>query len=91
MFAYSGVLNSALDYFRTSSPEVREERAMMLEEWLKLVSSFGELGGVSAVRVELPKKLKRRRLIETEDGPLAYAHQLCNRVEELGGVAIASP
>lgn len=63
----------ALSYFRTSAPELKEERAMLLEEWLNLESSFGELGNVDLVRVKLPKKLKKRRHIETEDGPAGYA------------------
>ena len=42
---------------------------MLLEEWLNLESSYGELGNVDLVRVKLPKKLKKRRQIETEDGP----------------------
>ncbi|KAM7494323.1 hypothetical protein LguiB_028932 [Lonicera macranthoides] len=66
------VFDSAVNYFRTSAPELKEERAMLLEEWLNLESSFGELGDVSVVRVKLPKKLKKRRQIETEDGPAGY-------------------
>ncbi|KAM7515191.1 hypothetical protein LguiA_004774 [Lonicera macranthoides] len=64
------VFYTAKNYFRTSAPELREERAMLLEEWLNLESSFGKLGDVNMVRVKLPKKLKKRRLIETEDGPV---------------------
>lgn len=45
---------------------------MLLEEWLNLESSFGELGDVSLVRVKLPKKLKKRRQIDTDDGPAGY-------------------
>ncbi|XP_027081269.1 crooked neck-like protein 1 [Coffea eugenioides] len=67
-----GVFERALSYFRTSAPELKEERAMLLEEWLNLESSYGELGNVDLVRVKLPKKLKKRRQIETEDGPSGY-------------------
>ena len=42
---------------------------MLLEEWLNLESSIGELGDVSLVRAKMPKKLKKRRLIDTDDGP----------------------
>lgn len=45
---------------------------MLLEEWLNLESSFGELGDIDLVRAKLPKKLKKRRQIETEDGPAGY-------------------
>lgn len=34
--------------------------------------SFGELGDVSLVQSKLPKKLKKRRPIATEDGPAGY-------------------
>ncbi|KAM7485584.1 hypothetical protein LguiA_001593 [Lonicera macranthoides] len=66
------VFESAVNYLRTSAPELKEERAMLLEEWLNLESSFGELGNVSVVLAKLPKKLKKRRQIETEDGPARY-------------------
>lgn len=35
-------------------------------------SSFAELGNVDLVLVKLPKKLKKRRHVETEDGPAGY-------------------
>ncbi|XAR55117.1 hypothetical protein NMG60_11030515 [Bertholletia excelsa] len=66
------VFERAVNYLRTSAPELKEERAMLLEEWLNMESSFAELGDVNLVRVKLPKKLKRRRQIETEDGPAGY-------------------
>ncbi|KAG8382152.1 hypothetical protein BUALT_Bualt05G0046900 [Buddleja alternifolia] len=66
------VFERALSYYRTSAPELKEERAMLLEEWLNMESSFGEVGDVDLVRVKLPKKLKKRRHIETEDGPAGY-------------------
>lgn len=49
---------------------------MLLEEWLNLESSFGELGDVSLVRVKLPKKFKKRRLVKAEDGLVGYTYQL---------------
>ncbi|CAN1244758.1 Crooked neck-like protein 1 [Linum perenne] len=64
----TGVFEKALNYFRTSAPELKEERAMLLEEWLNMESSFGELGNVGLVQPKLPKKLKRKRPINTEDG-----------------------
>ncbi|KAL0291528.1 UNVERIFIED_CONTAM: Crooked neck-like protein 1, partial [Sesamum radiatum] len=67
------VFERALSYFRTSAPELKEERAMLLEEWLNMESSFGKVGDVDLVRAKLPKKLKKRRQIETEDGPAGYA------------------
>ncbi|KAE8125962.1 hypothetical protein FH972_020722 [Carpinus fangiana] len=66
------VFEKAINYFRTSAPELKEERAMLLEEWLNMESSFGKLGDVSLVQSKLPKKLKRRRQILAEDGPAGY-------------------
>jgi hypothetical protein len=72
VFHESGVFEKAINYFRTSAPELKEERAMLLEEWLNMESSFGKLGDVSLVQSKLPKKLKKRRQIVTEDGPSGY-------------------
>lgn len=66
------VFERALSYFRTSAPELKEERSLLLDEWLDRESGFGELGDVGLVRAMLPKKLKRRREINTEDGSAAY-------------------
>ncbi|KAK7260280.1 hypothetical protein RIF29_26201 [Crotalaria pallida] len=63
------VFEEALNYFRSSAPDVKEERAMLLEKWLNMeAASFGELGDVSLVQPKLPKKLKKRRRVTTEDG-----------------------
>ena len=63
-----GVFEEALNYFRSSAPELKEERAMLLEKWLNMEASSGELGDVSLVQSKLPKKLKKRRQVTTEDG-----------------------
>lgn len=56
-----------------SAPELKEERAMLLEEWLNIESSFGEFGDVNLVQSKLPKKLKKRRQIVSDDGlPTGY-------------------
>ncbi|PON44317.1 hypothetical protein PanWU01x14_268200 [Parasponia andersonii] len=72
----SRVLETALNYFRTSSPELNEERAMLLEEWLEMEAGFGELGYVSIVQSKLPKKLKRRKQIMTEDGSAGHTEYI---------------
>ena len=52
---------------------------MLLEEWLNMETSFGELGDVSLVQSKLPKKLKKRRQIASEDGPAGYVTKyLCH-------------
>lgn len=49
---------------------------MLLEEWLDVERSFGELGDVSSVQRKLPKKLKKKRPLETEDGPAGYVLEI---------------
>ncbi|KAK9114221.1 hypothetical protein Syun_021018 [Stephania yunnanensis] len=66
------VYERAINYFRTSAPELKEERAMLLEEWLNMESSFGSGGDVSIVQNKLPKKLKKRKEVISEDGPTGY-------------------
>ncbi|KAF9689261.1 hypothetical protein SADUNF_Sadunf01G0073500 [Salix dunnii] len=66
------VFEKALNYFRMSAPELKEERAMLLDEWLDMEKSFGELGDVSLVEPKLPKKLKKRKQIDSEDGLAGY-------------------
>nr|XP_029121335.1 LOW QUALITY PROTEIN: crooked neck-like protein 1 [Elaeis guineensis] len=63
-----GVFERAFDYFRTAAPELKEERAMLLEEWLNIESSLGNLGDVTLVQKKLPRKVKRKRALSTEDG-----------------------
>ncbi|XP_022737400.1 crooked neck-like protein 1 isoform X2 [Durio zibethinus] len=65
------VFERAINYYRTSAPELKEERAMLLEEWLNMESNFAELGNISLVQSKLPKKLKKRKQIKSEDGAVA--------------------
>lgn len=68
-----GVFERAFDYLRTSAPELKEERAMLLEDWLNMESGFGSLGDVSIVQKKLPRKVKRKRAMQSEDGaPAGY-------------------
>lgn len=67
------VFERAFDYFRTSAAELKEERAMLLEEWLNKEVSFGDLGDVTLVQKKAPRKVKRKRPLPTEDGStIAY-------------------
>ncbi|XP_045829075.1 pre-mRNA-splicing factor CLF1-like [Trifolium pratense] len=61
------VFEEALNYFRSSAPDLKEERAMLLDKWINLEVSSGELGDVSLVQSKLPKKLKKRRQVSTEE------------------------
>jgi crooked neck len=65
---FSAVFERAFEYFRTSAPELKEERAMLLEEWLNKEVSFGHLGDVTLVQKKAPRKVKRKRPVPSEDG-----------------------
>ncbi|XVF53031.1 hypothetical protein PTKIN_Ptkin05aG0066400 [Pterospermum kingtungense] len=66
-----GVFERAINYYKTSALELKEERAVLLEEWINMESSFGELGNINLVQSKLPKKLKKREQITSEDGGVA--------------------
>ncbi|WCJ26466.1 Pre-mRNA-splicing factor CLF1 [Euphorbia peplus] len=59
------VFEEAIKYFRTLAPELKVERAILLEEWSNMEAGFGKLGNVGLVQPELPKK---RRSVSSEDG-----------------------
>lgn len=83
-FLLLAVFERAFDYFRTIAPELKEERAMLLEEWLNMESSFGSLGDVSIVQKKLPRKVKRKRAITSEDdAPAGYAVSLSISLSQL--------
>jgi crooked neck len=63
------VFDRANTYYKESKPELKEERANLLEDWLNMEASFGD---VSAVQSKLPKKLKKRMPITREDGETEY-------------------
>jgi len=45
-----------------------EERAMLLEHWLKLEQEHGDEKGLEAIQKRQPKRVKKRRSIPGEDG-----------------------
>ncbi|CAL9000207.1 unnamed protein product [Prunus brigantina] len=70
------IFEKAFNYFRTSAPELKEERCLLLEEMLNVEASIGDLGDASLVQSKLPKKLKKRRPIVTEDGLAGYEESI---------------
>jgi hypothetical protein len=75
-YGHLGVFERAYESLRTSAPEQKEERAMLLEEWKEAERSFGEFGDFAAVQRKLPRKVKRKRAITAEDGtPAGYVHR----------------
>lgn len=72
-FDEPAIFERAFEHLRHNEPDLKEERAMLLEEWLNVESGFGALGDVSIVQKKLPRKVKRKRAISTEDGaPAGY-------------------
>lgn len=61
----------AFESFRSSAPELKEERAILLEEWREMERDFGEFGDVSAVQKKMPRRVKRKRQIISDDGTAA--------------------
>ncbi|KAG5379521.1 hypothetical protein IGI04_027363 [Brassica rapa subsp. trilocularis] len=66
------IFERANSYYKDSAPELKEERATLLEDWLNMETNFGKLGDVSVVQSKLPKKLKKRKPITREDGSTEY-------------------
>ncbi|KAI8561007.1 hypothetical protein RHMOL_Rhmol04G0301700 [Rhododendron molle] len=66
------VYQRGIDYFKIHAPELKEERVMLLDHWLTTEDSFGELGDTDSVHAMRPKKIKRRRHVETEKGVAVY-------------------
>ncbi|CAA7028357.1 unnamed protein product [Microthlaspi erraticum] len=66
------IFDRANTYYKDSTPELKDERTTLLEDWLNMETSFGELGDVSDVQSKLPKKLKKRKPISREDGSTEY-------------------
>ncbi|EOA23599.1 hypothetical protein CARUB_v10016796mg [Capsella rubella] len=66
------ILDKANTYYKESKPELKEERATLLEDWLDMEKSFGMLVDISVVQSKLPKKLKKRKAITREDGSTEY-------------------
>lgn len=72
-FFFSEIFDRANTYNKDSTPELKEERAMLLEDWLNMETGFGKLGDVRVVQSKLPKKVKKRKLSSREDGCTEYA------------------
>ncbi|KMT11970.1 hypothetical protein BVRB_5g099320 [Beta vulgaris subsp. vulgaris] len=66
------IFEKALSHFTVSALDLKEARAALLDEWLNMEKDFGEFGDVSLVQAKMPKKLKRRQPLMTEDGPCGF-------------------
>jgi crooked neck len=60
------ILEKAEKHF-LENPDLKEERAMLLEAWKDLEESFGDAELIEAVTKKLPKKVRKRRKIKLQD------------------------
>ncbi|KAL2621055.1 hypothetical protein R1flu_001260 [Riccia fluitans] len=81
-----GVFERAFESFRSSAPEQKEERAMLLEEWRDTERSFGDLGDLASVQKKMPRRVKRKRPIISDDGTPAGSEEYTDYIfpEETG-------
>merc|ERR1719382_1296059 len=63
-------LEKGVAHFKTE--ERGDERAMLLEHWLKLEQEHGDEASVEAIEKRQPKRVKKRRAVPTEDAQDAY-------------------
>ena len=79
MYEYSkstcySVYERAFNNLRDTQPDAKEEAVMLLEAWRKFEQQTQATGdeqktsAVAAVEKRMPKRIKRKRAIETEDG-----------------------
>jgi len=59
-------LERGIKHFK--SEQRSDERAMLLEQWLKLEREHGDEAAVEAVEKRQPKRVKKRRKLPTEEG-----------------------
>lgn len=58
------IYQNAYIHFKDNQSELKEERLMVLENWLQMESTAGiDSQGAKHVRAKLPKRVKKRRQI----------------------------
>ena len=55
------IFSEAYTHFKTVEPELKEERLLVLENWLKLETMMGNAEDLERVQAKLPKRVKKRR------------------------------
>ncbi|KAH9422110.1 Crooked neck-like protein 1 [Dermatophagoides pteronyssinus] len=66
-----GVLQSRNIYQRANrslKDGEKESRLMLLEAWLEFETKYGDEKSLASIRKQMPKKVKKRRKIQTDDG-----------------------
>ena len=67
--------------FFLENPDLKEERAMLLEAWKDLEESFGEEEHIETIKKKLPKKVRKRRKIKlNEDNDEDLGSNFCNNL-----------
>eukprot|EP00347_Sterkiella_histriomuscorum_P012460 403368491 len=55
----------AYNHFKTTEPDLKEERLMILENWLRFEEGpLGDMTQLEQVRAKIPKKVKKRRKVK---------------------------
>jgi crooked neck len=57
------VIKQALCHFKDKEPDLKEERLMVLENWLMMEQRVGTSTSVDEVKAKFPKRVKRRRKV----------------------------
>jgi crooked neck len=69
------LLQKAFELFKGS--EQHEERFMVFEQWRDLEAEVGDEAAIAEVRRNVPRKVKKRRRVHTEDGFDAGYEEVC--------------
>ncbi|CAI7746076.1 unnamed protein product [Closterium sp. NIES-54] len=62
------VYERAFEHMRTNAADQKEERVMLLEAWREMERAAGVNGDPGLVEKKMPRRVKRKRPITTEDG-----------------------
>lgn len=60
------VMAQAVNHFKEKEPDLKEERLMLLENWL-LIEQKANSNKVEEVKAKFPKRVKKRRKIKVVD------------------------
>lgn len=58
------VYEKANTYFKENQPDLKEERVMVIENWLEMESKNGDSKEARLVRDKMPKRVKKRRQVD---------------------------
>lgn len=82
------VYERAFNNLRDTQPEAKEEAVMLLEAWRRFEEQSQAAGteqknsAVQAVERRMPKRIKRKRALENEDG-LSGGMEVCHHIRTI--------